>query len=523
MRPVSVERWLLIGAAVGVASLVKIAWVVRGLSSRYVTEDQASVLLAARELLRLRVNQPSFPGQHYGVVVEGLGAALGQLVGVPVVPGLVWSLALLWFGAWLLIAGAAWHAGARATALLAAGAPLLLSTYAVYYPSVYTTGAGRFLAVAGAVLLWRGAGRLVPLGVGLALLAVVWDPSVVVLPLMGAVLGWPRLLLAARAQPLLMAGACLPGLLFAVTRRAFAAAHPDYGLHAAPEVVPSAVVLGETLRRAPHYLEAFALAVAPEGAVLLALLLLAVAGCAVLGGVRGRVLAGVFSGVTLLIAATPRALDDVSLFLPGARLFLSLPYAVALLVAVLELRVLRRLPALRAPASAGAVLLLGVSVLVSAATAQRDAARITAAAAVAPVVPQVPVPELERRCAAADELVRSARVELVVYLDDRAAAYGCPVLTQGDLETLLPTYERRTWRLYAEQRTVRERFAVVPGGPELCATAAAVGVDCVPDATGAAVLRSRQAESVLDTLDRLGVAVRPFGPGCNPGQPETCS
>lgn len=522
MRRASRQRWLLTGAVVGVASLVKIAWVVRGLSSRFVNEDQASVLLAARELLRLRVNQPSFPGQHYGVVVEGLGAALGQLVGIPVVSGLVWSLALLWFGGWLLIAGTAWHAGARGTALLAAGAPLLLSTYAVYYPSVYTTGAGRFLAVAGAVLLWRGAGRLIPLGVGLAVLAVVWDPSAVVLPLMGAVLGWPRLLLAARAQPLLMASACLPGLLFAGARRAFAAAHPDYGLHAPPDLGLSAEVLGETLRRAPHYLEAFAPAVVPDGRVLLALLLAMLGGCVVVGGWRVRVAASLFAALTLLVAATPRALDDVSLFLPGARLFLPLPYAVALLGAVLELRVLGRLPALRAPASAAAVLLLVVSVLVSAATAQRDAAHITAAAGVAPVVPQVPVPELERRCAAADELARTERLELVVYLDDRAAAYGCPVLAPSDLETLLPTYERRTWRLYAEQRTVRDGFAVVPGAPELCATAAAVGVDCAQDATGAAVLRSRQVESVLETLDRLGIAVRPFGPGCTPGQPETC-
>ena len=41
------------------------------------------------------------------------------------------------------------------------------------------------------------------------------------------------------------------------------------------------------------------------------------------------------AGTTVLVAATPRALDDVSLFLPGSRVFLAVPYAALLLGAPL--------------------------------------------------------------------------------------------------------------------------------------------------------------------------------------------
>ncbi|TAL26166.1 MAG: hypothetical protein EPN99_00665 [Frankiales bacterium] len=501
-------------ALVVTAGLVRIGLVVGHLSSRHLNEDQASVLLAAQELLRGQVHQPSFPGQSYGVVFEGLGAAAGSLVGIPPVVGLTATLALLWYAGWVVVAAGAWDAGARATGLLAAAAPLLLAVYPVYYASVFTVGLGRLLGVVAAVLLWRR--RWVPLGVGAGALAVVFDPSSVLLPVVGALLAGRALVGAVRAQWLSVAFACQPALAWAAWRRWFAVTHPDHVLHAAPSVDPSWSGLTEVVTRGPHYAGSFSLAVLPGGWPVLVLVALVFLACLLLGGWQVRAAAVALAALTALIAATPRALDDVSPFLPGSRVFLAVPYAVVLLAAAVEPRLVgQRLRSAVLPVAAAVVL---VSACAGAVRWQSSAGVILAAAATAPVVPLVPEQEMEQRCRAAREL----GTELVVFLDDRAAAYGCPVLLDDAPATLLPAYERRTWRLYEEADEVRGRVAVV-GNAELCGTATAVGLVCRP-APGSlpAVVVEPAGMSSLQALRALGVFVRPFGPGCVPERPETC-
>lgn len=507
--------WHVVAALVVLAAGVRIAVVVGRLSSRHVNEDQASVLLAAQEMLRGRVHQPSFPGQHYGVVFEGLGAAVGALVGIPPVVGLTVTLAALWYAGWVLLAVGAWQAGARATALSALGAPLLLSAYPVYYATVFTTGAGRLLAVLAAVLLWRR--RAVHVGLGAGLLAVVFDPSSAVLPVVGGLLGGRLLLEQLRARWLAVAVACQPALAWAAWRRWFAATHPDHGLHAAPSLDPSWRGLVEVLSRAPDYAGSSSLALVPGGWLVLLLATAVLLGCLLRGDGRLRAAAGSLLVLTAAIAATPRALDDVSVFLPGFRVFLAVPYAVTLLAAALELRLPAR-PGLRPAAAclaAAAVLASGLAGWLRW-PAQSEA--ILVAAPTAPVVALVPVEDLQARCRA----VRELGVELVVFLDDRPAAYGCPVLVDDAPATLLPSYERRTWLLHDEQQAVRQEVAIV-GNTELCQAAAAVGLACRP-APGRlpAVVVESAGLATLDVLRALGIPIRPFGSGCSPPRPETC-
>lgn len=500
------------------AALADLAYVVHRLGARFVNEDQASVLGAARELVGLRLREPFFPGQHYGSYAEGLPAAVLLPAGVPPLTSLSWTLALLWFGGWVAVAVAAWGAGARGSALLAAGMPLLLGVYPVFYAATFATAVGRFLGVLAAVLLWRGGRRLVPVGVGLAALAVIADPSAVVPVVAGAALAAPAVLSAARAQPWRVVLCCLPAAGWWVWRRLFAAANPDHGLHAAPELDLSLTTVGEVLGRSGHYAQTFAFALVPGGSAVLAAGAAVLVACLLLGSPWVRTASVAVCAVTLAIAATPRALDDVSAFLPGARLFLSVPYAVVLLLCALE----AQRPA-RLWWRAAAVVLVA-SAVAGVVRAPGQAQAVADAAPSAPVVPVVPVTDFEQRCRAADELVAAEQVQLLVFLGDRAAAYGCPLVAETSYETLLPEYERRTFRLYDEQSQVRARIAVVSTDAAICGAAAQAGWSCRLASAGLpATVVEAPGVPALEVVRRLGIAVRPFGRGCRPAEPVGCS
>lgn len=516
--PRRVTAWWVGCAVLVAASLLDLAYVVHRLSARLVNEDQMSVLAAANELLHLRVRQPSFPGQHYGTYVEGLAAAALVPLAVPPMLALTWTLALLWYGAWLAVAVGAWRAGARASALLAAGAPLLHAVYPVFFASTFASAAGRFVAVVAAVLLWRGGARLTWLGIGLGAVAVVADPSAVVPLAVGAVLGAREIVSALRRRPWWFLAGCLPAAGWGLWRGIFAARHPDYGLHAAPALEPSPAGVVAVAGRAESYGEMFSLALLPGGTAVLVVSAAVLTASLLLGTWWTRAATVTASTLVVAIASTPRALDDVSAFLPGARVFLAVPFALLLLLAALESRRPRR----------GTVqLAVGVLVLSAVFGALRAPAQrmqLEQAAPAAPVVPVLPVDEFEQRCLDNDVLVRREDVRLLVFLDDRAAAYGCPLFSATTYDTLLPSYERRTWRLYEEQARLRDRLAVIPGDAATCAAATAAGWACRTTAGPGVMAAVVEAPGVaaLAVVRGLGVGVRPFGPGCTPPKPETC-
>src|SRR3954470_16952021 len=143
--------------AVSLLGFCRLLMVMHGTSSRLVNEDQTSLWLAGQELVRTgRLRQPTFPGQNYGVPFEGLGPAVLDIVHVPPWWGLPLTLAILSYGGFLVLAWAARRSDAPATALLAAGAPLLFAVYPLFLLTSYGTALGRFLAATAAALAWGG-------------------------------------------------------------------------------------------------------------------------------------------------------------------------------------------------------------------------------------------------------------------------------------------------------------------------------------------------------------------------------
>jgi hypothetical protein len=114
-------------------------------------------------------------------------------------------------------------------------------------------------------------------------------------------------------------------------------------------------------------------------------------------------------------------------------------------------------------------------------------------------------------CREAGELARAHEAGLIVYLKDRVAPYLCGAALYGQVQTLYPAYERRTWDLERESAYARTRMVVAGGGPEFCEHAAWVATACqlVSPRLELLVLEF-PAQPVVPLLRQLGVTVVDF-------------
>jgi len=224
--------------------------------------------------------------------------------------------------------------------------------------------------------------------------------------------------------------------------------------------------------------------------------------------------------------ATPKAdpLASLGKFLPPGRLLLVLPYLLWFLAfLVTESGVLshRRVPIRGAifVLVALVVVSVGVRSLGGRALDVRDEA---VAYGRAGYYSFEPVASVRSTCADVRRVAQTVRAPIAVFLRapgkpfrERTLAYGCGALAHGDLDTLEPNYERRTWRLYDELH--RRRTAAVLWGtdPNYCDYARWRVERCDELMPGAVGLTFKR-QSVLTLLASLETTVRPFGPQCKP-------
>jgi hypothetical protein len=488
------------------------------LVARTVTNADVTLMwFTARELGAGHLRGPNVYGQTYGSNIEALPMEALRRLGVPLGSATLLVWALLALGGWFLLALAAWRRGRVGLAVAAVAAPAVLSAYYTFVVSTVATYQGaHFLVVAGAAVLIARPHRGEPAGWALLGLGVALDPS-------GALVAVPVGAWALLAQPrsrarVVALGAVVP-LAYEGWKWWFYRAHPDYDVFGQASVRPSLATLGDNLGRLERFFGLFSPEVAhlwPTALVLAGVLVVLVA----LSGRITYLLPAL--GLPLLLLwgmATPKSVWDFGRFLSPARIFATLPYGlwflgflVAESGALARLRLPRALPG---AAVAGLVVLALVSVGLRQGDYEHRVVRLRDAATTSVYGFSTRVKTLERECGRFRAAAKRVDASVVVFVTNKTLAYGCGARDYGQLDTLLPGVERRTWRLYEERGRTRAAALLQGVGPHYCDYAAPRVTSC--RALGAdAVALSFPRQSLLSLLAVLNVAVRAFGPNCHP-------
>lgn len=516
--------WLtIIVAAVAVVDQLGVAM---RFARHVVIEDQTIIWYAARELGQGHLREPHYTGQAYGSTLEAIPVEVLRWVGVAPSTALPLVLVSLSLTSWLLVAWVSFRRGRPVLALVAAAAPILLSTYYAQYVSFYGAGAGRFLAAVSLAVVvgWPDRPGALTIACAAGGLALVVDAS-------SAILVGPVLVYAFLRSPVfhrIRIGLLgfLPAVIWLGFDRWFYSRHADYKLHPSVSSVDVSV-----LERTYSHPERYFGMIAPELARswVVPALIATVLVLALLATRRWRF---VSPAVTFLVAialalSSAKALDGPSPLLPYARLFLIVPltlWFMAFLVS--ESRILRRLRIVL-PAVVAAVILLagGTFVLRAATLGERNRALLDDAANAAFVFPVVRAHALDLRCRTMSRLANAERTDLVVFIGDRASAYGCGAAAYGSVRTLYPEYERRTWLLHDEAERTRTRVLVFGVQPTFCDQVVAFVTSCrlsslsTPE-EGLAATTTFASQSALKFLQDAGVRIRPFGDDCEPAKPD---
>ncbi len=490
------------------------------IASQLVNEDTSLLWVGARDWAHGRVGQPNFYGQSYGSTLESIPIALLHALRVPYWTGTPFVLATIeWLG-WVLLAVAAWRRGRRVMAVVAMAIPVVLSAYhTVYAAMIPDAPLPRLLVIAGVALLVSDPKRRLSLAFVAMLLGVglQFDPSAALVAL-PAVVWWATTTLRSRAQLEALAAGAVPPLGLFVFTKVFYVRHPDYAFHAGP----SLRVSGSTLTTSGQHLGDLFSLYAPElwrsWLVPIAALVVLVAALIATRKLAYAVPALLVALIVVYAMATPKAESTLGVLLPRGRVLLALPATLWFLgLLTVEAGVWR------APAGKGTrrQVLIAILVLCVSSSAVRLVdfeGRVGYWRAKSIALRDAPLTygfesrtEVVRQCHADIDYARRHDIGLLVYTD-RIATYVCATLSTR-IETITPSYERRTWLLYRELTHPRTSLVMANVHATWCALAAPRATCSWAD--GRATL-TFAAQPALPLLASLGVGIRGFGPSCHP-------
>ena len=509
---------------IALASLGQQLALLAAFGRRYVSEDQALLWAAARDMGRLQLRQPNFWGQAYGVTFEAAPAELLRRFGLGYPTGLPLAVIGLNLLAWWLPALAAWHRGRRVMATAAVAVPLVLSLEHGLLSVVYNTAFGRTLAgAAAALVIWRP-DRRATVGAAIALggLAVLVDAScaVIVVPvLVGLAARHGNARAVRRMVPAAALGAAPVAAWWAFTEWWYGR-HPDDSLHPSPALRPSWEVLTDNLAHPSRHFATFA----PElwrSPVVAVGCVVVVAGLAV----RRRdgwaaIAVAAMTGLVVLALSLPRSRDGLpTIYYPASRVLMSFPFA--LWWCATTLRSSRpaegfdERPGARTRRVLGAVAIgiVVASIGVRAVTWDHRLGSIRDQAVAFENYPLTATPTLVGRCDRVGGIATERGITTVLF-DLRTEAYACAGVFGAEPATLYPPYERRAWVLRAADRPGPAELLVVGPTPVTCEAA---GLACTPlgrdagDTPGTELtVVALAGESPLAAARRLGVPVRAF-------------
>jgi hypothetical protein len=438
-----------------------VARVLQHVGLRYVDEDETIFWHAAQDFAHFQFHEPRFYGQDYNALLDSLVAAPWVLLGAPVqfvIPLCTATLAVL---PWVLLGVCAFRQRRPWLAALLPALPLLLHTDFLLFSAMPR---GFFSGIA-----------LCSCAIPLVVLGAPTGPRVLLTALLiglGAAVGPGSLLLGA---PLLMhvllraplawttLGGALLGLGVAVAIHYAAASfyefHPDYAVFKLGElrmeralfdkgwgqldvhfrsIAPRAWLHGNAIPAAGAILCLWAMATRHVPLVLPALVAAA-------------------APVLALGVSKAHSGHLNSLFLPHARLFLGVPVAFAALALMARLGGPRQ----RLHTLLGAMATVFVFALTIESQVRLGRALDDRLAGSPYQVPHRNKAWLQRACDTELALLREYGAEVAVHVQHNAPAYGCAAIHWGQLPTLFPESERRTWRWLEESAAPRQRMLLV--------------------------------------------------------------
>lgn len=514
-RAAQLRSWMTI-AVVGVLTLLVYdqAHLILAHARRWANEDHTLLWLGARDLGSFRFYQPNFYGQSYFTMFGAIPTELLRRVGVSLATAGASSSALLAISSWLVLGAAAWRRGHRVVGLLAVCAPIVLSTDSLLAASsAGGRDAGSFMACVGvAILLWSPrSARHVALFVAIAGLGVVWDFGSALLVAPAATYA---LMLNRSDRRAFVAGATgtIPAVAWLMASWVFYHAHPDYDSFKKGDFTPRLRELWTALTHVARYVAP----VEPELARWFVVpLVVWVVITVVLVATRKAVFAvPAIAAVGAFLCALSSnkitfAVDAVYLW--NGRFFLALPFLFVFLAYLVAESGVIRLSSGRASVVVASVLVLVVATfVVRQVTFDQRMAGVVQLSRQDLFAQVTPVRGIEGRCADLAALARRDRTDLLVFRNEVVNPYACNALYYGQVKTVAPSIERRTWRLNDEARLPRQRVVVVDADQAWCDQVRAklqLGCDAKTGVPGA-VLLDFPRQPFLPLWRRLGEPVR---------------
>jgi hypothetical protein len=480
---------------------------------RYTDEDQTLLWYAASEAWHGRFHEPCFYGQAYNSTLEAILSLPLYTVGIALPYAVPTTTCLLGVLPYFMLAWLAWRKELPRTAAIILLIPLVLPLpYAMVtaIPRGFVTGlavgvfAGIYFVTAKSIWGWFTAGLL-------SILALTLNPNVAVLLLTVGVYAWlgnfTRLRFYAGLLFGMMIGALVPTGIYLFYR-----SHPNYDLHEHKPLAFDWMLWHQGMNDLNTFFGHF-VPVVSHGWIALAVLAIFPVVLLIVGQYRGAV--GVLAaGVLCVLSLGINRIHEGSgsVFLSASRMYLAVPvvWALALLWIGEGSSRWRVSPIVR---WACALVLVGLCVLVLIPRHWQYVATIRAMMRDRRL-DVWNVAELEASARVIEAIARSQHVPVILFPTDRGKAlnYALPALTSGACETLFPHYERRTWRLEEEARTIRPKILVyIDDAPRLFLFAK----DLFPDAT--LVSESPQVmcidpggKSMIDVAKIFDVRVRKF-------------
>jgi hypothetical protein len=507
---ISMPRWVLPALVI---MLVAQTWMVlHFFSSRYVDEDQAVLWYAAEEYGVFKFHEPYFYGQRYVLMLESMVGAPLLGAGMPHRTALPLASVILGLTPWFALAAVARARGYLLMAAAALAIPLMMP---VEYTMILTMPKGMvpgiFIISAAVCLLLYAGGRgwTTFLFGACSIVAFSANPNSMLITVPAAV----YIFIENRSNRAfyLYAGAGLAcGGLLHFMAQYFYILHPGYTMHVP---WPAGFSLGQ-FTDAMWRLDDFWGDLSPfpgrQGAAtaLVLLILLALAGATRRLNVFLPVFAGAFfTGFSL---GVPMVHDGTtSVFLPYSRMYLALPLELFLFAWLMRDSFAGAFSSRRRAAGILLVVLPLICLCYKAATLGGTIEK----AVNRPVSAVSPhrTDELAKYCGEMLELGRRHGATLVVNTSDRTFAYGCGALLHGGMDTLMPDYERRTWRLVDESARTRKALLLSDVGDDFCNTPRQFLEKCemVHRDPAVALLQFGEA-SAVGICRKLGLPVRNF-------------